>query len=84
MPESGDLGKLDDAPPAPQDVRMAYADGTEIPLDLRYAGLTPDGVHQWEVVGPVTNLVPLPAGASIRIGVLPGRTGLFLGGDGDG
>ncbi len=57
-------------PPAtpPENVRAVMADGSEIPLEVIYAGW--DGqVHQWKAV-IVLGQVP----AELRVGMLPART----------
>lgn len=57
-------------PPAtpPEDVRAVMADGSEIPLEVVYAGW--DGeVHRWNAV---VTLGMLPK--TVKVGVLPAKT----------
>lgn len=37
-------------PEPPVNVRLVYADGTQVPVECTYAGLNADGVHRWEVI----------------------------------
>lgn len=58
-------------PERPTDVRIVKSDGREIPCELTYVGIV-DGCHEWEVAAEFN-----PSdGDSIKIGIMPGKTGI--------
>jgi hypothetical protein len=60
-------------PRPPENVRIVYADGREIPVECVYQGRK-DGIHQWVAVAPVM----AEQGMVIRCDVLPARTSILL------
>lgn len=56
------------SPVPPEDVRLVYPDGTEVPVECRYDGVV-DGLHHWSAVTPG---VWIP-GMLLKMEMLPGR-----------
>lgn len=64
------MREVEEAPPAPSDVRAVMADGREVPVECVYVGRREeDGIHEWE-----TAWVLPERPASFRVGVLPALT----------
>jgi hypothetical protein len=62
-------------PEPPVNVRVVYADNTEVPVDTVYVGVDEIGDHVWRVLDP-----PNPAEITgLRIDALPGRTSVQIG-----
>jgi hypothetical protein len=62
-------------PEPPVNVRLVYANDTEVPVDTVYVGLDADGDHIWRVLDP-----PNPAEITgLRIDALPGHTAVQIG-----
>lgn len=58
------------SPEPPVNVRLVYANNTEVPVDTVYVGKDDEGDHIWWVLDP-----PNPAEiVGLRIDALPGRT----------
>jgi hypothetical protein len=55
-------------PVRPTDAVIERWDGTRIPLELVYAGLTKNGQHEWQT------MTPIYPGDRLHVGVLPGKT----------
>jgi hypothetical protein len=60
--------------PAPEDVRIQYPDGTEVPLELVYVNTDGDGIHHWKPTRPVDYL----RGMTITMAVLPAKTAIDI------
>lgn len=60
----------------PENVRLAWPDGTETPLELHYDGVE-DGCHQWRVVPPELDRWPL-VHPEVRVDVWPGKTAIVF------
>jgi hypothetical protein len=64
-------------PVPPENVRLVNPDGTEIPLECRYAGIDEQGIHMWVVVAPQE--VRMRIGETrLSIDMLPSKTGIRL------
>jgi hypothetical protein len=62
-------------PEPPVNVRLVYADDTEIPVDTVYVGVDEEGDHVWRVLDP-----PNPAEiVQLRIDELPSHTAVQVG-----
>lgn len=55
--------------PAPENVRIVYPDGREVPCELVYAGVR-EGAHVWRVVNAELDL----SVCKLKVDVLPART----------
>jgi len=61
-------------PPAPEDVRVQYRDGSTQPVEVAYIGKS-GGTHHWEVTTEV-NVADVTA---LLIGVFPAKTAITFG-----
>lgn len=64
-------------PEQPTGVRIVLSSGAEIPCDLAYDGLDPDGLHSWIAAPRVPVGLP-PGEIAIRLDTLPARTTLSI------
>jgi hypothetical protein len=62
-------------PPAPVNVRLVLAGDTEVPVECRYVGRAPDGVHVWQATA-VTRVAA--AVTAVHFDKLPPRTRVEL------
>lgn len=61
------------SPTPPVNVRLAYADGTQVPVDCLYAGMNGEGLHQWEVINPRAQMP-----RKMLVDTLPARTAISV------
>lgn len=71
------LRALTAGPQPPENVRVVLDDGREIPVECVYAGVR-DGLHEWVAVHRTAG-----EPASLRIGVLPPRSTIRVGFEGE-
>jgi hypothetical protein len=62
------------APVPPENVRLVYPDGTEVPVDCRYDGVNTEGIHEWTSVSSH----PAMPGMQLAIEMLPAKTQVGL------
>jgi hypothetical protein len=60
--------------PAPEDAKVQYPDGTEVPLELVYVNTDGDGICHWKPTHPVDSF----HGTIITVAVLPPKTAIDI------
>lgn len=61
-------------PVRPEGVRIVHKDGTVLPIELVYGGLTEQGLHEWLSLTPLN----IAAGDALRVQMLPPETAIRM------